>query len=62
MMKYQILTETGTNTRRATFHLQVKVNEELENGWKTIGGVSTCNESTVEEKLIATSQAMLKDE
>lgn len=61
-MQYQIITETGITTEEATYRLQIKVNQELSTGWRTIGGVDTCNESTDIKKLIAASQALEKDE
>lgn len=61
-MIYQIITQEGINTKEATSLLQIKVNQELRNGWEVVGGVSTCNESTQIKKIIVASQAMQKDE
>lgn len=60
-MEYKVLTAISAFVEDGTDRLSTLVNQAIASGWKPIGGVATCIDSTVAGGQVHVSQAVLHD-
>jgi hypothetical protein len=60
-MEYKVLTAISAFVEDGSDRLSVMVNEALAIGWKPIGGVASCIDSTVAGGQVHVSQAVIRD-
>lgn len=60
-MEYKVLTAISPFVEDGTDRLSAMVNEAIALGWKPLGGVAACIDSTVGGGQVHVSQAMIRE-